>query len=184
MLPIAAAHMVDIPRSTPRLVSIASPARIMTALSIMPKPTKGTAVTKATRRNCSRVGSSTLVIVAEVSLVVVVVVVAWAECTRESRLVSCVCCVGDSSVTHPCQTCCSPNCSNVSVSDFVVDVVGVAEDAVVVVVVVRRVIVVVLVVVIEERTRGCECREWWEKVRRTPPPLPPNDPWTCRLRRQ
>ena len=51
MFPIAAAHNVLIPKATPKLVSIASPAMIKIALSIKPNPRNGKPVVKATRRN-------------------------------------------------------------------------------------------------------------------------------------
>ena len=43
MFPMAAAHIVDMPSVAPRLMSIASPASMSMELSMMPKPTKGTA---------------------------------------------------------------------------------------------------------------------------------------------
>ena len=56
----AAAHMVDIPSKTPKDVSMASPAIIKSALSMMPKAIKGMQVAMATARKSSRVGSGTV----------------------------------------------------------------------------------------------------------------------------
>lgn len=59
MLPRAAAHMVEIPNVTPKLLSMASPARIRRALSMKPNPTKGIAWLTATSQRSLREGSAT-----------------------------------------------------------------------------------------------------------------------------
>mmetsp|Transcript_37934 Transcript_37934/g.89425 ORF Transcript_37934/g.89425 Transcript_37934/m.89425 type:complete len:206 (-) Transcript_37934:251-868(-) len=58
--PMAAAAIVVIPNATPSSASIISPARIMMALSMKPKPTKGTDDASPTIHSCCRVGSVTL----------------------------------------------------------------------------------------------------------------------------
>ena len=51
--------MVLSPKETPMDMSMASPAWIMTRLSIKPKPTMGIADRRATIRNCRGVGFGT-----------------------------------------------------------------------------------------------------------------------------
>ena len=52
--------MVDMPKATPKDVSIMSPATIRRALSIIPKPTKGMDCVIATRRKSRQEGSGTV----------------------------------------------------------------------------------------------------------------------------
>ena len=84
--PKAADVIVASPKATPIVESIASPAWIITRLSMKPKPIMGTAIVRACRLSCRLVGAGTPDAVAELLLHPLNLPHADACCARRRRV--------------------------------------------------------------------------------------------------